>query len=142
MPATDLRALREYVANVLDYDPTNPTYQTQVDRLLNEADRRICTEKLYTFAQVISDIEVYADKGVIVTIGAAGSITGAAGTFEPYMEGHVIKIGDTEYQIAWVQSDTQAYLTTTPSPAAAQTGNVMNRYIFVPQDCVQIVGLA
>ena len=142
MPATDLKALREYVANVLDYDPTNPTYQTQVDRLLNEADRRICTEKLYTFAQVISDIEVYADKGVIVTIGAGGSITGAAGTFESYMEGHVIKIGDTEYQIAWVQSDTQAYLTTAPTPAGAQTGKVIHRYVFVPQDCVQIVGLA
>ncbi len=76
MPATDLRALREYVANVLDYDPTNPTYQTQVDRLLNEADRRICTEKLYTFAQVVADVELYADKSVTgVVIGAGGSIT-------------------------------------------------------------------
>lgn len=142
MPATDLRALREYVANVLDYDPTNPTYQTQVDRLLNEADRRICTEKLYTFAQVISDAVAYPDKEITVTIGAAGSITGAAGTFESYMEGHIIKIGGVEYQIAWVQSDTQAYLTTTPTPAAAQKAGVLQRYIYLPQDCVQVVSLA
>jgi hypothetical protein len=143
MPATDLKALREYVANVLDYDPTNPTYQTQVDRLLNEADRRICTEKLYTFAQVVADVEVYADKAVTdVVIGAGGSITGPASTFENWMAGHIIKFGDTEYQIAWVDSDTQAYLTTEPATAAAQDATILQRFVFVPQDCVQIVSLA
>lgn len=142
MPATDLRALREYVANVLDYDPTNPTYQRQVDRLLNEADRRICTEKLYTFAQVISDVKVRADRTVTVAIASGGSITGPAGTFEPDMAGHVIKFGETEYQIAWVLSGTQAYLTTEPPTAAAQLATILQRYVFVPQDCVQIVSLA
>jgi len=142
MSATDLKALREYVANVLDYDPTNPTYKTQVDRLLNEADRRICTEKLYTFAQVISDLTVYADKSVTVAIGSGGSITGAAGTFESYMAGHIIDIGGTEYQIAWVSTDQQAYLTTEPATASSQTATVLQRYVFLPQECVQVVGLA
>lgn len=142
MPATDLKALREYVANVLDYDPTNPTYQTQVDRLLNEADRRICTEKLYTFAQVVVDQTVYADKEAQVTIGSGGSITAPAGTFESYMQGHIIKMDGVEYQIAWVSSATQAYLTTAPATASAQTASIFQRYLFLPQDCVQIVGLA
>jgi len=142
MSATDLKALREYVANVLDYDPTNPTYQTQVDRLLNEADRRICTEKLYTFAQVVVDEKVYADKAVTVTINAGGRLTGPASTFEDWMEGHVIKIDGVEYKIAWVVSDTEAYLTTVPATAAAQAATVIYRWVHVPQDCVQVMTLS
>jgi len=142
MSATHLKALREYVANVLDYDPTNPTYQSQVDRLLNEADRRICTEKLYTFAQKTRDIKVYADKPVTVTINSGGRLTGAAGTFEDWMEGHIISIGGVEYQIAWVESDTQAYLTTEPATASAQAATVLQRWVYLPQDCVQVVSLS
>jgi len=142
MSATHLKALREYVANVLDYDPTNPTYQSQVDRLLNEADRRICTEKLYTFAQKTVDIDVYADKAVTVSINAGGQIVGAAGTFESWMEGHIIDIGGVEYQIAWVDSGTAAYLTTTPTPAGAQAATVLQRWIYLPQECVQVVSLS
>lgn len=140
--STDLKSLREYVANVLDYDPVNTTYKAQVDQLLNEADRRICTEKLYTFAQSTQDVTVYADKAVNVEIQAGGLINGAAGTFEPYMAGHIIEIDGTEYQIAWVKSDVKAYLTTEPAAAAIQPATVIQRYIFLPQDLVQIMGLA
>ena len=62
--STDLTSLREYVANVLDYDPTNPTYKKQLNKLLNEAERRIITEKLFTFAQVVKKIPVRADINV------------------------------------------------------------------------------
>jgi hypothetical protein len=144
MPATDLKALREYVANVLDYDPTNPTYQAQVDRLLNEADRRICTEKLYTFAQHTAEVRVNADAAAEVTATLGSSnITAATATFFQYMAGQVISIGNVEYEIAWVESTFSAHLTVEWSrPTGTYAANIMHRWIYLPQDCVQVMALA
>ena len=142
MSATHLKALREYVANVLDYDPTNPTYQTQVDRLLNEADRRICTEKLYTFAQRSVELTVREDATITVTTASTTSITGAAGTFESWMEGHIIRIDGVEYEIAWVESDTQAHTSEAVHVTATGVAKVMQRWIYLPQDCIQVVAFS
>ena len=142
MSATHLKALREYVANVLDYDPTNPTYQTQVDRLLNEADRRICTEKLYTFAQRSVDLTVRQDATITVTTASTTSITGAAGTFESWMEGHIIRIDGVEYEIAWVESDTQAHTSEAVHVTATGAAEVLQRWVYLPQDCIQVVAFS
>ena len=143
--ATDLKSLREYVANVLDYDPVNPTYKTQVDRLLNEADRRICTEKLYTFAQktveVPMEVDVEIAGGVNVTNGSPQ--LDQIGAFVSWMAGQVIEIEGKDYTIAWVESANRAYIT---EDITLATGNypakVMNRWIYLPQDCVQVMSLA
>ena len=58
MPDSDLRALRKFVANILDYDPTNTTYAAQIDTLLNQADRAICQEKPFTFVNKSVDVLV------------------------------------------------------------------------------------
>lgn len=142
--ATHLKALREYVANVLDYDPTNPTYQSQVDRLLNEAERRICTEKLYTFAQRIVEVTVRPDRsiaGIAVTSGSAQ--LDKVGGFEDTMEGQTLRIEGEDYQIAWVESADRAHLT---KPLTLATGTysatAINRWVYLPQDCVQVVSVA
>ena len=80
MSGTDLRALREYVANVLDYDPNNDTYKRQIDRLLNEADRSIFLAKPFTFINKAVEVTAYTDRAAtlaftngnqVVTAGAA-----------------------------------------------------------------------
>lgn len=144
MPATDLQALRAYVANVLDYDPTNPTYKTQVDRLLNEADRRICTEKLYTFAQTTVEVRVNADAAAEITATLGSSnITAATATFFQYMAGQVITIDNVEYEIAWVESIFSAHLTVEWGGATGTyAANIAQRWIYLPQDCVQVMSLA
>ena len=143
--ATDLKSLREYDANVHDYDPVNPTYKTQVDRLLNEADRRICTEKLYTFAQKTVEVSMEVDvelTGVAVTSGSP-QLTHAGSGFASWMPGQVVEIEGRDYTIAWVANANNAYLT---EDLTLATGNysvkIMNRFIHLPQDCVQIMSLA
>jgi hypothetical protein len=41
----NLADLRAYVGNLLDYDPTNTTYDGQLDALLNDAQSRLLTDR-------------------------------------------------------------------------------------------------
>jgi len=143
--STDLTSLREYVANVLDYDPTNPTYKQQLNKLLNEAERRIVTEKLFTFAQHIRKVPVRADidvsGGVNVTSGSAQ--VQRTGAFNEWMAGHLIEIEGVEYQIAWVESANAVYLTQALTLSSGNyAAKIIQRWVYLPQDCVQIVSIA
>ena len=145
MPATDLKSLREFVANVLDYNPTNATYKNELDKLINEADRRICSEKPWPWINKIADITAHADTVGTVTFTNGTAVITTAGAFfdVAWMPGQIITDGTTEYEIAWVDTSTQAYLTLPyAGTTGAKTATVINRFLDLPQHCVTVLAVA
>jgi hypothetical protein len=144
LPATDLKALREYVANVLDYDPSNTTYSRQVDDLINEADRAICSSKPFTFINKATDITAYKDRSESITFtNGATLITTAGAFFESWMVNQEVEVGDETYTILSVVSGTDAHLERNfTGSTGAQTVSVINRYLDLPGDCTTILGVA
>ena len=144
MPSTDLKALREYVANVLDYDPTNENYKRQIDRFLNEADRTICLAKPFSFINKAVDKVVYADRteNVAYTLGSRlGTAVGAF--FEDWMVNQEIEVDGKTYTIRFVQSPTSVHLDRDfESATATYSSVVINRYIDLPADCTSVLGVA
>ena len=149
MPASDLKELREFVANVLDYNPTNPNYARQVDDLLNQADRVICQEKPFTFVNKVVDVPVYKD--VSATLGFTNGtqvVTGPAGTFLAWMAGQELEVTDSTgakrtFTINNVVSATDIRIDTDWTDTTGSYASVIiNRYIDMPQDCTSILGVA
>lgn len=151
MPQSDLKELREFVANVLDYNPTNPTYAKQVDDLLNQADRVICQEKPFTFINKVADVNVYADVSLGPTVvffnNGAQDLNAPLGTFQSWMAGQEIEvtIGTTKetFTITNVVSSADMRIDR-PFPGANGTYacTIINRYIDLPQDCTTVLGVA
>ena len=148
MSGSDLRSLREYVANVLDYDPENETYKREIDRLLNEADRSICLSKPFTFINKSVDFQVYKDaspqlgtKTVTATNGTQA--ISALNFFEDWMVNQEIELDGQTYIINYVQSPTNALI---DRDFEGVTGNyetsVINRYIDLPDDCTTVLNVA
>lgn len=146
MPRTDLRGLREYVANVLDYDPTNDTYKRQIDRLLNEADRAICLAKPFTFTNKTADVIAYQDVDAERLTIANGSttLTSADSIFESWMVNQELSLKGGTYIIRQIDSGTQAHIDRPfeEATALAEPGNIINRYLDLPADCTSVLGVA
>lgn len=144
MPATDLRALREYVANVLDYSPTNPAYKRQIDRLLNEADRAITLSKPFTFVNKAADLTAYAD--VSATVSATNGlrvVTTGASFFTERMVNQELVVDGVTYIITNVVSGTEVRIDRGfESATASYTGQVVHRYLDLPADCSTVLGIA
>ena len=143
MPSTDLKALREYVANVLDYDPTNENYKRQIDRFLNEADRIICLSKPFSFINKAVDKVVYADKSSTGSISAGSDVLTSAGFWEDWMVNQDIEIEGTTYTI--IAIDGNNAIIERPYEGAGGPGlpfTVINRYIDLPSDCTSVLGVA
>lgn len=144
MSGSDLRALRKYVANVLDYDPENTTYKREIDRLLNEADRSICLAKPFTFVNKSVDIRVYADRAVDITAtNGSRAISTAAAFFDNWMVNQEVQIDGTPYFITAISSSTVAYISIDfAGVTGTYASTVINRYIDLPVDCTTVLNLA
>jgi hypothetical protein len=155
MPQSDLKELREFVANVLDYNPSNPNYARQVDDLLNQADRMVCQEKPFTFINKVVDVPVFKDVSFPATgataltfTNATQVVTAAGASFLSWMAGQEIEVtqaGGTKetFIINNVVSSTDIridrdWLGTTGTYEAV----IINRYIDLPQDCTTVLGVA
>jgi hypothetical protein len=137
----DLAELRAYVANVLDYDPSNPTYRDQVGQLLNDAHDRIVTDKPWPWAEVEKTVTANPDATatINVTNGASAISTGAA-FFESWMEGQVIELDNEPYEVAKVNTSTAAVLTSGyEGTTGTASGVVIARYLDLPQDCIAVL---
>ena len=150
MAASSLQDLREFVANVLDYNPKNPKYIKQVDALINEADRSICQEKPFTFINKIEDVVVYKDVPFAALTFTNGSqiVTGPSGSFLSWMAGQELEVTNSAgtkltFVINNVVSATdirinEGWTDSTGSYAAT----AINRYIDLPADCTSVLGVA
>lgn len=145
MPASDLRALRKYVANVLDYDPDNPTYKRQIDRFLNEADRIICSEKPFTFVNRALEVTVRKDVSTTAAFasGAPRIFTTSGAFFEEWMVNQELLVEGETFIITNVVSSTDARVDTSWTGASGNyTIEIINRYIDLPADCTTVLAVA
>jgi len=140
-----LSEIREYIGNILDYQPSITSYQNQLNDIINENYFKLFSEKPFTFAQKQVLVDATKDLSlttVTVTQNSATITTGGAGQFptDGSMDGQVIDILDVEYTVAWVASATTAYLTSAYVAASGTPdATVKFRYLDMPQDCVEIM---
>ena len=72
----NLKDIRQYIANVIDYDPeSNVDYTAQIDMIINYHYQQLFSTKAFTFAQKEESFEVYTD----ITYTASGIYNGATG---------------------------------------------------------------
>jgi hypothetical protein len=144
MSGSDLRSLREYVANVLDYDPNNATYKREIDRLLNEADRSICLSKPFTFINKAADLQVYSDRTASLAFtNNTQVVTAAAPFFEDWMVNQEVEVNNETYRFVYIESGTQARIDRPfESATATYESKVINRYIDLPDDCTTVLNVA
>ena len=83
--------MREYVSNILDYNPQVDTYKKEVNDILNQVYLTHFTERPWEYAQREYDIEVFADqtftgttyaRGVAVTPNEGSAVYGPNMVFE------------------------------------------------------------
>tara|TARA_R100001509_G_scaffold165577_1_gene147836 strand:+ start:776 stop:2092 length:1317 start_codon:yes stop_codon:yes gene_type:complete len=141
----NLREIREYIANITDYDPNvNKDYSAQVDNVINETYRMLFSEKPFTFAQKEVKIPIYTDasytasgvynpslKLTVVTVTTA---------FPDWIEGNIVEIEGVEYECLYKHSAANIFYISQSVPTfTSQTIKFKQRYIRLPKDCVSIL---
>ena len=136
-----LSEIRDYVTNILDYDPTSTTFSGQVDDIINDCNRRLFAEKPFVFAQKEVIVSAKVDESVTATIALGATLVTIAGSVLPtWIEGHIFEIGDVEYTILFRASTTTFYVSEAVTTAYTSiTGTIKMRYLDLPQDCVQVM---
>lgn len=142
----DLKSLRAYVANVLDYNPDNETYKVQIDQLLNDAYDMLVNAEPWPWAQQEEVVTVRPDVPVTVTFtNGLASFTVPAGGLDDSMDGHYIEIpgAPQPIRIGWIESATVGWLTGVFDGATVTVaGNVVYRYLHLPttaQETMQVL---
>lgn len=142
----NLREIREYIANITDYDPNvNRDYSAQVDNVINETYRMLFSEKPFTFAQKEVKIQIYTD----AEYTASGAYNGSLKLFKltttsdlpVWIEGNIVEINGTEYEVLYREpgSMVEFYVNVTMANFVGKTIKFKQRYIRLPKDCVSIL---
>lgn len=132
----------DQIARKLDYDPDTDRRKADVAALVNEVYFELFADRLWTFAQREVQITAYADATATDGITSNSAIVRTvAAFFLAWMEGQVIEIAGVEYEIAVVNSTTEAVLTELYAGGAATgvTFIVMHRYVDLPVDCTKLL---
>jgi len=121
----NLADLRDFVGNLLDYDPTNPTYDAQIVALLNDAQSRVLTDRPWDFCEREGVASVMTDTTIeVIVVNGSGSVAGgsfpvSSSVVTPGspLDGGEVEITDSSgkkgtYRVAWVSGSSQLYLTT------------------------------
>lgn len=139
----NLREIREYIANITDYDPNvNKDYSAQVDNVINETYRMLFSEKPFTFAQKEVKIPIYTD-AEYTALGVTGVIAGLTQiTINPsipdWVEGNIIEIDGVEHDVIYKASAITVFIEGSFA-FIAQPVKFKQRYIRLPKDCVSIL---
>lgn len=134
-----LSEIREYIGNILDYQPNITTYNAQLNDVINDQYYKLFTEKPFVFAQKEQIIVARKDVDVTGLTITGTSVYAATAMFDSTMAGNIFAVGESEYEIAWVVSSTQIYLTTAFSGTSVSSGTIRYRYLDMPSDMVEIV---
>ena len=151
----NLADLRAYVGNLLDYDPTNTTYDGQLDALLNDAQSRLLTDRAWLFCQRESTITVPTDSTATFNV-VTGSATVAGAGFpfststvtpgSPW-EGGTVTITDSggvvgDYVVRFVSSANQLFLDRDFAGATgAYSVTIKQREVYLPGDTATIMAV-
>lgn len=138
-----LSEIRDYITNILDYDPANTTFDGQTDDIINDCYRRLFSEKPFLFAQKETKVTAYKDVTVSATPTGLTNIMTTTDTFPDWIEGHIVEFNDDEIIVLFRLNDTTIYVDKTfDAAASAGTAIFKMRYIDLPQDCIQIMQVA
>jgi len=152
----NLGQLIDFVGNLLDYDPTNGAYRSQLVSILNDSQTRVLTDRPWDFAMKDRRLKVYTDTTFTFTFTAGSNqVTGAA---IPVSTSQVLPgsnftgatlSGTTpggfniRHKLAWVKNGTTAFI---DRPFEGLTGtytvNLRRREVFLPSDCLQVQNVA
>mgnify|MGYP003646593381 FL=1 len=149
----NLADLRAYVGNLLDYDPTNSTYDGQLDALLNDAQTRLLTDRAWTFCQRESTMVVPTDSSATFNVTAGSATVAGAGfpfstsTVTPGSpwEGGAVTIKDSnglegDYFVRYVASVNQLFLDRDFEGASGGYAvTVTQREVYLPGDTATIM---
>lgn len=139
----NLREIREYIANITDYDPNvNKDYSAQVDNVINETYRMLFSEKPFTFAQKEVKIPIYTDAEYTAS-GVTGVIAGLTQivinpSIPDWVEGNIIEIDGVEHDVIYKASAITVFIEGSFA-FVGQPVKFKQRYIRLPKDCVSIL---
>ena len=135
-----LSEIRDYITNILDYDPANTTFDGQTDDIINDCYRRLFAEKPFLFAQKEEKVIAYKDVSLQATPTGLSNVLTTSGVFPTWIEGHIVEVNGDEHIVLFRLSDTQLYVDFTfPATATAGLVTFKMRYIDLPQDCTQVM---
>ena len=142
----NLQDIRQYIANIIDYDPsTNREYTQQIDDVINHHYRMLFAAKAFTFAQKEVKLSIYTDD----TRTASGSYNGVNKIFvvdttndlPSWIEGNIVEIDGVEYDVLYKDpvTLTRFYIDATMANFTGLTIKFKQRFIRLPQDCVSLL---
>jgi len=152
----NLADLRAFVGNLLDYDPTNETYDTQLDALLNDAQVRLLTDRAFDFCQREMDLIIPTDDTASFSVNNGSATVAGAGfpvSTDPVLpgsqwEGAEVRITDSagavaDYQIRYVSSANQLFLDRDfEGVTGTYTVTVKMREVYLPSDTATLMNVS
>lgn len=142
----NLQDIRQYIANIIDYDPsTNREYTQQIDDIINHHYRMLFSEKAFTFAQKEEKIEVYTDVEVSATsvYNAVTRLTTIYAIFgvPKWAEGNIVEIDGIEYDVLYNEPGNlnECYIHANVGYPGSKTIKFKNRFVRLPVDCIALL---
>lgn len=142
----NLKDIREYIANVIDYDPSsNNDYNTQIDDIINHHYRMLFSSKEFTFAQREVKIEVYEDETVSATaqyfVSTGLTEINAVLGLPQWAEGNIVEIEGVEYEVLYNNPGNlnDCYVVGNVAFSGTKDIRFKNRFIRLPVDCVALL---
>jgi len=142
----NLQEIRQYIANIIDYDPSaNKEYTEQIDDVVNHHYRMLFSEKAFTFAQKEKKIEVYTDasrtaSGSYVAISKL-TVVDSTTDLPKWIEGNIVEINGIEYDVLYRDPSnlTRFFIAESMATFVAINITFKQRFIRLPQDCVSLL---
>ena len=144
-----LKDIRDFVKRNMDYQPTSTDFDKTLNQIINVQYMDIFTAKPYNFSQREVKLKVYKDVSYS-NVAASGTssaptLTLSSGTLPTWAEGQIVEVsvtgGTAENEFTYRQSTTIGrykgeYLVGTA------TITFKNRYIDLPEDCVDVLNVS
>lgn len=142
----NLQDIRQYIANIIDYDPsTNREYTQQIDDIINHHYRMLFAEKAFTFAQKEVKLSIYTDdtRTASGTYSAVTKLTTVDATSDlpTWIEGNIVEIEGVEYDVLYRDpvTLTRFFINASFGLFTSKTIKFKQRFIRLPQDCVSLL---
>ena len=142
----NLQDIRQYIANIIDYDPTtNREYSQQIDDIINHHYQMLFSTKEFTFAQKEVRINAYTDTTRTATGNYSAisklTIVDATSDLPSWIEGNIVEIKGTEYTVLYRDPATltRFYIDASFGSFTAETIKFKQRFIRLPEDCISLL---
>ena len=146
-----LKDIRDFVKRNLDYTPTSTDFDKTLNQLINVQYMDLFTAKPYNFAQKEAKVKVYKDlettDATINYVTNKITVPGASTDFPIWCEGQIATIDHgsfkEEVELTYREDADNAYFKGQRTPlAGTKTITIKNRYIDLPEDCVEILNVS